>query len=59
METVVTPMVPQIEQQQSIVNFLASVVAEAESIGLGYEKIFNSTVSTFDNNQRSEKARGV
>lgn len=30
----------EIDQKQSIVNFLSTVVAEAEQLGLSYEKIF-------------------
>ena len=40
-EAVVMPAAPQIDSAQSLVNFLASVVADSESLGLSYEKIFN------------------
>ena len=33
----------EIDQKQSIVNFLSTVVSEAEQLGLSYEKIFMDT----------------
>ncbi len=33
------------DQKMTIVNFLATVVAEAEALGISYERIFHSTNS--------------
>ena len=40
--------VPSVDQKQSVVNFLASIVYEAEQLGINYEKIFYSGNSFVD-----------
>ena len=49
-ETAAVSIVSQIDQQDSIINFLATVVADAEDLGLDYEKIFDPTSSSIDSN---------
>lgn len=42
-ETITPPLVPVVDTKLSLVNFLSTVVAEADVLGLSYENIYNPT----------------